>query len=128
MNTVNINVELSNAIHDNDVLFNHWYNIGKPEAYNQLNDHNRKLIKVYANDRPNGIGININENVLRPLSEVRETEMTNFCFDYILDGNRADVNLLIDLLNKWNELHKVDTLNEIYTMLNQTDAICLIWS
>lgn len=128
MNTVNINVELSNAIHDNGVLFNHWYHIGKPEAYDQLNNHNRKLIQAYANGKSNGFGININENVLRPLSDVRETEMTNFCFDYVLDGDMADVDLLVKLLNEWRNFGKVNTLERIYAILDEADAVCLIWS
>lgn len=129
MNTnVNISTELSNAIRDNGVIFSHWIYCQKPEAYDQLNNSNRKLIMAYAKMYPNAFAINVSKNVMKPLKAVAETEMVNFCFDYLINGLKANTILISELLNCWEMKKDVKILDQLYEQFDCADGVCLVWS
>ncbi len=78
---------LSNAITKNHAFVISWYAGGNREADNDLNNSNRDLIAAYLEAFPNAKAYKSWHGIVDPA----KTELYNFCFDIIFDGNAETV-------------------------------------
>ena len=101
---------LQEAITHNNAAYAKWIAYGKPEAFTELNDSNRELIRAYLQDHPSARGYKYYYGVI----DLQSNPLNNFCCDYVFDlGSRIVVAI---------DPKKAE---RIFTPQN---SICLIWS
>lgn len=83
MTTANLN----KAIDDHLSAFRAWSMLSFQEANDDLNNSNRDLIAAYLEAFPNAKAYKSWRGIIDPA----QTELYNFCFDIIFDGNAETV-------------------------------------
>lgn len=122
------------AKQNNLIVFNNWRAYGRPEAYNELNNSNRELIKAYAEEFPEAMALKINiytEEDKRSggIFKINEAKnLYNFCCDYIFDGSAENYAVVKEAAEKWRTHKKIDDLHELETALEAANGVCIIWS
>lgn len=104
---------LEEAKRKNDEIFYKWLVYGRPEAFTELNDSNRDLIRAYLEENPNAVGYRFSEGIV----ELRNNPLYNFCCDIILDRSLAE---------KIKTMKPTDFIGKV--LLNQKDTISIVWS
>ena len=102
---------LEEAKRKNDEIFYKWLVHGRPEAFTEMNDSNRELIRAYLEENPNGVGYKLFEGIV----EIKNNPLHNFCCDYIFDRSLAEKVKSIKPIN----------LDEA---LNEKNSFCIVWS
>lgn len=102
---------LEEAKRKNDEVFYKWLLYGRPEAFSELNDSNRDLIRAYIEENPNAVGYKLFEGIV----ELKNNPLYNFCCDYIFDGSLAE---------KVTSTKAID----IDDMVNEKSSLCIVWS
>ena len=81
---------LQEAITHNNAAYAKWIAYGKPEAFTELNDSNRELIRAYLQDHPSARGYKYYYGVI----DLQSNPLNNFCCDYVFDlGSRIVVSI-----------------------------------
>lgn len=101
------------AKEQNDKIYCKWATCGKPEAFDELNDSNRNLIRAYLEENPNAVGYKFNGGIV----ELKDNPLHNFCCDIIFDRS----------LVKELEKNKINPRNAM-RVLNEKNSYCIVWS
>ena len=102
---------LEEAKRKNDEIFYKWLVYGRPEAFAELNDSNRDLIRAYLEENPNAVGYRLFEGIV----ELKNNPLHNFFCDYIFSRS---------LTEKVTSTKPID----IDDVLNEKNSLCIIWS
>lgn len=99
------------AKNENDTIYCKWLRLGRPEAFSELNDSNRRVIRAYMDEHPDAVGYKFYEGLI----ELKDNPLYNFCCDYIFDRRLAETVLKTDPL-------------KITDVLTTSNSCCLAWS
>ena len=102
---------LEEAKRKNDEIFYKWLVYGRPEAFSELNDSNRDLIRAYLEENPDAVGYRLFEGIV----ELKSNPLHNFFCDYIFSRS---------LTEKVTSTKPID----IDDVLNEKNSLCIIWS
>lgn len=107
---------------------------GQPEAYNELNNSNRELIKTYAEEFPEAMALKINiyteeDRCRGGIFKINEAKILyNFCCNYIFDGSAENYAVIKEAAEKWRTNKKIGDLHELENSLEAANGVCMIWS
>lgn len=102
---------LEEAKKKNYEAYHKWRMYGRPEAFTEMNDSNRDLIRAYIEENPNAVGYKLFEGIV----ELKNNPLYNFCCDYIFDGSLAE------------KVKNTKPIN-IGDVLNEKNSFCIVWS
>lgn len=101
------------ATRKNNAAYRKWHMYGHPEAFTEMNDSNRDLIRAYLEEHPNTVGYKFSEGII----ELRNSPLYNFCCDIIIDRSLAE---------NIKDMTPTEFISKV--LLNQTDTISIVWS
>lgn len=103
---------IKEAKEKNYEAYYNWTASGKPEAFEEMNDSNRDVIRAYLKEKPNTVGYKFYDS---SIVDLKTDPLYNFCCDYLIDKELA-------------EQIKNMKLTQAIAMLNEKNSYCLIWS
>ena len=112
-------MNLTEEIRRNNVIYCKWLSRSRPEAFTELNDSNRELIKVFMEEHPFATGYKFYHGLV----ELRGNPLYNFCCDYVFDPE--EVNPVQVEKMEMELLKRPDVVLDVF---NTRNSICLIWS
>lgn len=121
---------LAEAKHNNLMVFNDWKYYGTPEAYKELNDSNRELMKAYAAEFPEAMGLKINaERENKGIFKIADVKVLyNFCCEWIFNGTAENLKAVKEAAEEWRTSRKIEALNKLEKILQAADGVCMVWS
>ena len=106
-----MNNNLADATRKHNAAYAKWRAFGCPEAFTELNDSNRELIKAYMAEHSKAKGYKLYHGEI----DLHENSLYNFCCDFVFDS----------------EMIKPDTKCAPFRVSEQfssRNSIILIWS
>ena len=125
---------LTKAKRNNLIVFTDWMHYGCPEAYDELNDSNRELIKAYAEEFPAAMALKINlytedEKKTSGIFKIANAEnLYVFCCNYIFDGTAESFEKVKAAVEKWRKGGSINDLNKLDQVIQEANGIIILWS
>lgn len=109
------------------VAYLRHYQLGWPEADNELNDAARTAIREYAQIVPDAMCLKINGEK-RLFKPTRDNPLHNFCCDRVFDAGAGNFPAIQKALCEWLNTRKLDALDKLDEELDKADQMVLVWS
>lgn len=99
---------------ENDSIYYKWSVYNMPEAFDELNDSNRRLIEAYRKEYPLAKGYKAHKGVV----DLKESPLYNFCCDILFNASSS---VMEALKTEQDEYKRWD-------IAASADGVYLVWS
>ena len=100
-------MKLTEAKSVNNLAYIRWIESGMHEAYDELNDSNRELIRAYVAEYPKAKGYKAWQGII----DININELYNFCIDVVFDGSQESIDAIMREKEEFKRLDIAEAAN-----------------